>query len=895
MNEESSHPPRASGDLPRWAVQLLQRLAPLPNRDIVLGDFAEVYRHIVAREGRGRAQRWYWGQVLKSTPAFVVNGIYFGGDMVRNYLKIAFRNLARHKFYAALNIGGLAIGMATCLLIFQYVAFEKSYDTFHANQEEVYRVTITGLQNGELGSTSAFTWYGMAPELKEAVPELLEVARYHPSYNPATVAYTDAEGHRRAVSEEGLVYADPSFLSLFSFPLVQGDPATALTNLGSVVLSASVARRYFGDDDPVGQTLEIRAWADGTYIVTGVMQDIPSNSHMQFDFLMPLDAILKDDHGQYHDTDGWSWTNFVTYVHLHPEADAAAVGPKIAAVINEAKQEAYEEANAAAVVNLQRLEDIHLYSDFDEDWGVLGNYKTVYFFTLVALFILIIAWVNYINLSTARAVERAKEVGVRKVAGARKGQIMLQFLFESGLTNGLALALGVSLAVLGLPYLNDLAGVSITMSIWQNPWFWGSFLGVFVVGVLLSSLYPAFVLSAFKPVTVLKGRQGTAFSKNWLRRVLVVFQFAASMALLIGTYAVYSQVNYMRGLDLGIDIDRMLVTQRPSIVGEGVNFVETREVLKAELLSLPAIEAITTSTTVPGGGFSLGTIARQQAQALSEQETVNVSWINYNFIEIYGLHLVAGRNFSEEFSTDHEESIILNETAVRTLGFASSEAALGESIVVGGGADTQMIVGVLKDFNWMSAKQEIDPYLFLPTRGGRYYTMKVQTANLDETLAAVERVYDSVFPGNPFEYFFVDRFFDEQYKADRQKGTLVGIFALFAVLIACLGLVGLAAITATQRTKEIGVRKVLGASAGSIVRLLLLDFGKLVLAALVLTTPLVYFALDTWLAGFATRIDMTVWLFLIPGLVVIALALLTVSYHTSRAALTNPADSLRYE
>ncbi|MCH8963167.1 MAG: ABC transporter permease, partial [Bacteroidetes bacterium] len=330
-------------------MRLLQRLAPLHNRDIVLGDFAEVYRSIVARKGRGRAQRWYWGQVLKSTPAFIANGIYFGGGMVRNYLKIALRNLSRRKFYAALNVGGLAVGMAACLLIFQYVAFEKSYDTFHANQADLYRVTITGLRNGEVRSTSAFSWYGLAPAMAERVPELVEVARYHPDYAPGTVSYTDVGGQRHAVSEEGMVYADPAFLSLCSFPLVQGDPATALTNPGSLVLSESAARRYFGDANPIGQALEVRAWGDGAYTVTGVMQDVPSNSHMQFDFLMPLDDILEDDHGQYHDTDGWSWTNFVTYVHLHPEADAAAVGSKIAAVINEAKQEAYEEANATAV------------------------------------------------------------------------------------------------------------------------------------------------------------------------------------------------------------------------------------------------------------------------------------------------------------------------------------------------------------------------------------------------------------------------------------------------------------------------------------------------------------------------------------------------------------------
>ena len=895
MNDHTSKRPRGPTPLPGWAERLLGLLIPAYHRDVVIGDFAERFGAIAASQGRGRALRWYWGQVLKSMPAFIDNGIYFGGDMVRNYLKIALRNLFRRKFYAALNVGGLVVGMAACLLIFQYVAFERSYDTFHANQDDLYRVTFTSMRNGAAYSTSAFTWYGLAPVITERVPELIEAARFHPVFAEGTIAYTDAGGQPHALREGGIAYADPSFLSIFSFSLIQGNPATALTSPRSLVLSASAAQRYFGEADPIGQTLEVRAWGDGTYTVTGVMEDVPAQSHLQFDFLMPLDDILNDDHGQYHDTNGWSWTNFVTYVHLHPEADAGAVGPKIAAVVNEAKQEAYEASNTEAVVALQPLAAIHLYSDFDEDWGALGNYKTVYFFTLVALFILLIAWINYINLSTARAVDRAKEVGVRKVAGARKGQVVLQFLFESGLTNGVALVLAVVLAVLGLPYLNDLAGSEIALSIWQNPWFWGTFLGVFVMGVLLSSFYPAFVLSAFKPVMVLKGRQSGAFSKNWLRRGLVMFQFAASIALLIGTYAAYTQVNYMRGLDLGIDIDRMLVTQRPSIVDEAVDFVEQREVLKAELAALPAVEAVTTSTDVPGGGFSLGTSMRRESAPQSERETVNVAWINYNFLETYGFDIAAGRNFSEDFSADQEEALIVNETAVRALGFTSNDEALGQRIIVGGGDNTHGIVGVLNDFNWMSAKQAIDPIIFLPTRGGRHYTLKVQTANLDETLAAVQEVYDAVFPGNPFDYFFVDRFFDEQYKADRRFGTLFGIFALFAVFVACLGLVGLAAITAAQRTKEIGVRKVLGASAGSIVRLLLVDFGKLILAALVVTLPLSYFALNTWLTGFAARIDLTVWLFLLPGLVVMALALLTVSYHTTRAALTNPADSLRYE
>ncbi len=882
-------------DLPGWAVQVLRRLLPAYHRDVVIGDFAEVYRSIAASRGRGRALRWYWGQVLKSTPAFIANGLYFGGDMVRNYLKIALRGLGRRKFYATLNVGGLAVGLAACLLIFQYVAFEKSYDTFHDDHENLYRLTITRTQGGEVRSTSAFSWSALAPLLEQNVPEVRTVARFHPNYSTGTIAYSDAAGQRHALREDGIAYVDPAFLDLYSFPFLRGDPATALAEPLALLISESAAQRYFGEDDPIGKTLDVRAWGDGAYTITGVLADVPANSHLQFDFLLPLDDILHDDHGQYHDTDGWSWTNFVTYARLHPDADVEAVERKAAGLINEAKREAYEEADMAAVVALQPLADIHLFSDFDEDWGALGNYKTVYFFTLVALFILLIAWVNYINLSTARAAERAKEVGVRKVAGARRGQVVLQFLFESALINGLALVLAVGLAVLGLPYLNELSGAAVTPSIWTNPWFWGSFLGVFVVGVVMSSLYPAFILSAFKPVTVLKGRRGTAASRQGLRKVLVVFQFAASIALFIGTYAAFTQVDYMRAFDLGMDLDRMLVIQRPSIVEENVDFVAQREVLKAELAAYPAITAITTSTSVPGGGFNLGTTARNEGAAASERETVHMTWINYNFVDTYGLQLAAGRNFSEDQTTDREEAMLINETAARTFGYASPAEALGKRIVLGGGSTSFTVVGVLKDFNWMSVKQEVDPYFFRPTRGGRYYSLKVNTANLDETLAAIQSTYDTVFPGNPFDYFFVDRFFDEQYKADQQFGTLFGLFALFAVFVACLGLVGLAAFTAARRTKEIGVRKVLGASAANIVRLLLVDFGKLVLIALVLTIPLAYFALDTWLANFAARIDLTVWLFLLPGLAVVVVALLTVSYHTSRAALTNPADSLRYE
>jgi len=889
---EGFTPGPSPGEMPRWAERLLGWLASPHNRDVVLGDFAEVYQYIARREGRRRAAWWYAGQVVRSLPAFLANGVYFGGSMFRNYLKIAFRSLVKRKFYAALNIGGLAVGMAACLLIFQYVAFEYSFDTFHQQHEHLYRVLVNHIRGGEVGETEAFTWSALGPALEETVPEVGGYARFHPNYGMATIGYTDGQGQRIAFREEGLVYADSSFLSLFSFPLLRGDPARALTEPNTMLLSESAARRFFGTADPLGQTLEVRAWAGGDYTVTGVFKDVPANSHLQFDYLLPMEDLLQVS--QYRNTEGWNWTNFITYVRLHPGVAAADVAQKVADVVAEHKREAFEQRGGGVEVDLQPLGDIHLYSTFDGNHGVAGNYKTVYFFTLIALFVLLIAWVNYVNLSTARALERAREVGIRKVAGARRAQVITQFLFESGLINGLGLVLAIGLAVLGLPYLRALTDVPITASIWRSPVFWAGAAGVFGVGTVLASFYPALVLSAFQPITVLKGRLGAGVTRDRLRQGLVVLQFAASIALLTGTYAVYRQVAYMRGLDLGLGVEQVLVIQGPSFLEEGSNYAEMRDVFKAELMKHPSIGTVATSAGVPGGGHNYSGPVRREGMSEAESDEIRIVWVNYDFLDTYGMDLAAGRNFMPEMARD-SVGILLNEAAVHALGFASNDEVVDQEILIGGGDSRYNVVGVLNDFHWSSTKQPVDAFALALTNGGRYYSIKVQAASLDETLDTVRRVYDEVFPGNPFDYFFADRYFDEQYRADQRFGTLFGLFALFAVFVACLGLVGLSAFTATQRTKEIGVRKVLGASSGSIVRLLLFDFGKLVLAALVLTVPLMYFALNAWLADFAARISLSPDLFLVPGFVVLLAALLTVSYHTARAAWTNPARSLRYE
>ncbi len=880
--------------LPHWAARLLYRLAPAHNRDVVLGDFAEVFQYIAEDEGRTRALGWYIAQVIKSLPAFLSNGIYFGSVMIGNYLKTATRNLYKRKFYATLNIAGLAIGMAVCLLLFQYVAFETSYDAFHDNHDTLYRFTYTSLQSDGDESSEPYSWFGLKAPVLEAVPEVQAVVRTHPNYSPAIIARTDDTGARKAVREAGenLLYTDPEFLQTFSLAWLHGDETTALTEPGTMVLSASAAERYFDTTDVLGQTLDVRGQENVVYTIVGVFEDVPANSHFTFDFLMTLENVLQGS--QYREASGWGWTNFVNYIQLRPDADPAAVEAKLREVLYTHKRESWEPRNIDVRVGLQPITDIHLRSDFDYDEHVGGgSARTVYFFALVALFVLIIAWVNYINLATARALERAREVGVRKVVGARKSQVIAQFLLESALTNALALVLALALTALALPYLNAVAGTDITLSTWREPRLWGALLAVFGAGTLLASLYPAFVLSAFQPVTVLKGTLGTAGTRNWLRQGLVVFQFAASIALLTGTYIVYQQVSYMRTADLGVDLDQVLIVERPGIIDDMEVFRENRSVFREQLLAQAAIKDVAISTTVPGGNFSFTSNVRREAADPSDTHPFQVSWVTPNFPDLYELELLAGR-LLDEVQDDDSRGVLVNETLVRDVGFASVEAAVGATIMISND-NPVTVVGVLEDYNWMSVKEAPAPAGLAVTTGGRYFSIKIEGGEVRETVETVQGIYEALFPGNPFEYFFADRFFDEQYRADQRFGTLFGFFSALALVVACLGLIGLAAYATAQRTKEMGVRKVLGASAPSIARLLFAHFAKLVTVALVITAPLMYFAADQWLSGFATRINVQPWLFVVPGLLVLLVALLTVSYHTLRIATLNPVKALRYD
>jgi putative ABC transport system permease protein len=814
--------------------------------------------------------------------------------MFKNYFTTALRNLIRRKGYSFINIAGLTFGLACCLIIFQYVAFEYSFDDFNANASNLYRVKQTTIRGGREPDTGALGGYAMGPALAQSVPEIIHFARLHPDYGDPVIS--NSAQPDKAFEEERVYYVDSSFLQMFSYPLVLGDAAKALVEPNTLLISESTARKYFGAENPIGKMLNVNGWISGAFQVNGVFRDVPANSHLQFDFLLLMnDLIQKSDYKD--PQNGWNWQNFITYVQLREDANLANVEQKFTEVLLINRGEDFQRTNTKASLGAQPLRDVHLNDAIFAPKAVQGSYRTVYFFVIIALITLVIALVNYVNLATARSLDRSREVGVRKVIGAQRRQLVLQFLFESALTNVAALVLAIALAEILKPFVNNLAGTQLTDWAWTNPKLWAASLAMFSAGTLLAGLYPAFVLSSFKPVAVLKGKAGSTSIRMRLRQGLVVLQFAASVGLLAGTVIVYAQLDHMLHMDLGINLEQILIVPGPRVLSEGAEGTQAIKRLIHELRQIPAIQQIAKSNTVPGQGFdwySSG-LRRETADPSTGVRGV-LAWIDTSFAQLYGLQLIAGNGF-EGTSADLPEGeplpVIANETAVQAVGFDSPNDALNQLVSMGG--QTCRIIGVFRDFNWSSAHSPREAALFTQSHAAKQLSLKVSTANLPETIAAIERIYKTLFPGNPFSYNFVDEKFNEQYRNDRRFAALFSVFAGLAILIACLGLFGLASFSAQQRTKEIGIRKVLGASVSGIVALLSREFVKLVLVANIIAWPVAYFVMNKWLQDFAYRINIGWWIFALAGGLALLIALLTVSSQALKAALANPVEALRYE
>ncbi len=804
--------------------------------------------------------------------------------MLSNYLKIAWRSILRDKSFSLINIGGLSIGIAACLLILQYVAYERSYDKFHQNAGQIYRVKQDRFEKGVLATEWAAGAYAVGNTMKTTFPEVETYVKLTGGQS-SVVEWQERQG-----KAEKMYFTSRDFFQVFSHPLLSGDPQTALAEVNTAVVSESLARKLFGTEDPMGQTVRINR--DLSCKITGVFKEFPAHTHLKTDLMVSFETFRKqvnpNNEPDRDPENAWNWDGCLTYLLLKPGTNAKALEAKFPAFVAQTQPDNKEGVG----FSLQPLTDIHLYSHFMEEAELNGDGTTVSLLLGIAFFIIVIAWVNYINLATARAMRRAKEVGVRKVVGSFRWQLIRQFLVESALLNAVAVLVALTMVGLSLPMFNFFTGQELTFSLLVSAPFWAAMTALFAGGTLLSGAYPAFVLSGFRPIAVLKGDVRGSREGIVLRKGLVVFQFAASIFLLAGTLTVFRQISFMRAQNLGLNIDQTVVLKPPPIRTDST-FERQTNAFKQEMLRESGIKSVTVSSSVPGEAvrWNAGGIRLIGADE-SESKQYRVIAVDYDFLSAYELKLNAGRPFSKAFSTDNR-AVIFNEAGLKLLGL-TSEAALGKQIEFWG--DTCTIVGIADNFHQQSLREAYEP-LILQLRPDVRGKISIKTAGRDmqKTLASLQQGWAKFFPGNPFEYFFLDEHFDDQYKADQRFGQVFGLFTLLAILVACMGLFGLASFTTTQRTKEIGVRKVLGASALQIVRMLYREFALLILIAFVLVTPFAWYASGRWLQEYSFRIDIAWWQFALPFVAVLGVALLTVSFQSLKAALANPANSLRSE
>jgi putative ABC transport system permease protein len=815
--------------------------------------------------------------------------------MLRNYLIIAFRNVAKNKVFSAINIFGLSIGLTACLLIFQFVSFELSYDKFHDKFDRIYRVTNDRFQNGKLIQHGTITYPTIGPTMAKDYPEIEEYTRLMPG-GELNIRIGD-----KNFRGDNCHFVDEHFLSVFSFPLLAGDRSSALKDSHSMVLTKSLARKFFEVPNNdysslIGRTLY---WGrdEEPYKVTGVCVDVPDNSHIQFKALVSYATLIRpEDHNA---DNSWQWSDFRHYLVLRKGVDYKAFEQKF----DDFSQRYFQGDKVSGSVEkffLQPLGDAHLYSDYEYDIAKTASGRAVWAMLIVAIFILLIAWINYINLTTSRALDRAKEVGLRKVMGALKSQVIKQFIFESFLISLAAFVLAALITALLQNPFNDVIGARVT--VWKvlqslQPSTLIISIAVFSLAALLSGFYPAFVLSSYKPVTVLKGKFQRSGRGQLLRKALVIFQFTASAALITGTVIVSRQLKFMNEADLGMNINNILVVKGPSLTAFDSTFISRVESYKHELTQINGVLAAATTSRLPGDRLGRGFDLRLADQPSATHYTMSFLLADYNFFDTYGVSMISGRKF---LPTDHNEDfgkisvVIINRNAVNLLGITSPEEALGKEIV--SGRDTWRIIGVVNDFHQESLKKPMEPIIFLPTYDTDGPTsIKFGAADPAPLIKDVEKVYKKFFPGNAFSYVFLEDSYGAQYKDEKRFAKVIIIFTALGMIISCLGLIGLSSYTAVQRTKEIGIRKALGASLTSIISLLSSDFLKLVVVAIALAIPLAYVAMENWLQNYPYRISMHWILFAVPALLIFLVATFTISFQVLKTARTNPADTLKYE
>lgn len=808
--------------------------------------------------------------------------------MLRNYIKIAVRTLLRHRIFSFINILGLGLGIAAFVFILEYVSLEKSVNQFHTNADRMYRL-VNVAPDGASWAEVEPGWTAIA---KDRFPEVESYCRFAEGIASGVV---QKPGDAVSFKEQNIAYAEGNFFDFFSFPLLQGTP-DAFRQPNVVYLSKSAATKYFAAANPVGQTLLLyNQFGKTNYTVGGVFEDMTDQSDIRYDMVFSLETLRNPANLN---TNDWARLDNLdnqyvnAFLLVKDKADSRGLETKFNALRKELSQE-----NDGVNFRLQPFATAHLAASLNDTLPTTGNVKYVYMLVGIALMILLIAWFNYVNLSTANALKRAGEVGVRKAIGATQSNLVAQFLGESLLTNLLGFSLAAVLVVSLQPFFVELIGKNVGLGVLSQTPVWAYGLGMLLVGTLLSGLYTAWVLSNFRPIETLKGKVSSNGRGIWLRKGLVVGQFAISTFLIMATLVIYAQLRYMQTQDLGIDTQQLLVVSEPQI-GKDSTFA-TRSAAFAHTLDQESfVQDYATSNAVPSRFYSFQTSGFTQPGSKPKDELKSYAFaiIGDRYLKTYGLHLKAGRNFTPEETDvewDDNAKILLNERAVKELGFKSPEEAVRTKIKW----DERYldVLGVVEDYHHKSLQNAIDPIIFYPQKSAVYYSIRLTPERMADKVASLEKLYKASFPGNPFEYFFMDESYAKAYYNEQQYGRLFTIAALLAIFIACLGLFGLATFTVEARTKEIGVRKVLGASVLNVAVLLSQDFLKLVVLAVMLALPAAGYLLHQWLQNFATRIDIAWWIFATAAFLAVFIAVLTVGYQSIRAGLMNPVDSLRSE
>ncbi len=800
--------------------------------------------------------------------------------MIKNYLTLTLRNLRSNKGYFIINLLGLTIGITAFILITLWIKAETSYDKFHKNADNIYRVDYLLYEEGILEQYSASGSGAIGKEIKNAFPEVADYTRF--IRTESLVKHGD-----KTFKEKNILFAQSSFFNLFSFPLVTGKADSSLLAINHAVITEETARKYFGDEDPIGKMITLDGASD--FEVAGIVKSIPSNSHFKFDILLSYENLIKNSRSW---DNSWVSERVYSYILLTPGADAKALQSKLPQLPEKFIGKFMKEAFFLLEYKLVRLTDIHLHSSISNELEVNGNFRSVVSLGIVALLVLLIAFINYINLATSRSIERAHEVGIRKVTGAAKRDLVFQFLTESAILNLIALIVSITGVILLLPFFKQ-----IMQSPLQVDYLMGLllFIILLVSGSLFTGLLPAIYISRFAPGLVLKGKNPT--EAGWISRMknyLVVFQFSVSIILIIGTITIFRQVNFMRNHDLGFNINGLIVLDGPRILRANTyeSYMKTLESFKNEIVALSGVSSITASSNVPGTEIKNSRVFGIPVEGRNTEKRIDVYYIDNHFFDTYGITLLAGVNYNASIE-EESNKIIINESALTYYGFIDPVSTVGK--ILRGGKQEVTIKAIVNDFNQQSLKELPSPIAFFNQPANIYYTIKVNMIGIDLLIPQLEKIWTSHYPDNPFNYFFLDDFYDEQYRADQRFSGLFLASSILAIIIACLGLSGLSAYAITRRTKEIGIRKTNGARILQVMILLNIDFVKWVAIAFVIAVPIAWFSMHKWLENYAYRIDINWWIFALAGAIAIAIALITVSWQSWRAATRNPVEALRYE